>query len=151
MRISSSDGTTSEKSSVVLLLVDVINDFDFPTASKLLKHALPAARKIQALKRRLSARGIPAVYVNDNFGRWRSDFRKQVERCLSADATGASAASLLIPAENDYFVLKPKHSGFYASSLDVLLKNLLRKERLLAIRTMTKGGEKYDLGAQEPS
>jgi nicotinamidase-related amidase len=123
-RMTPRDGTAAEKSPVVLLLVDVINDFDFPTAAKLLKHALPAARKIAALKKRLGAKGIPAVYANDNFGRWRSDFQKQVERCLCAEAADAAVASLLIPAECDYFVLKPKHSGFYASSLDVLLKNL---------------------------
>jgi nicotinamidase-related amidase len=125
------DGTTNEKSDVVLLLVDVINDFDFPEAPKLLKHALPAARKIAALKKRLRAKRIPAVYVNDNFGRWRSDFRTQVERCISEDATGAPVARLLIPAEDDYFVLKPKHSGFYASSLDVLLKNFGAKKLII--------------------
>lgn len=125
------DGTTNEKSAVVLLLVDVINDFDFPEAPKLLKHALPAARKIAALKKRLRAKHIPAVYVNDNFGRWRSDFRTQVERCISEDATGAPVARLLIPAEDDYFVLKPKHSGFYASSLDVLLKNFGAKKLII--------------------
>jgi nicotinamidase-related amidase len=126
------DGTTNEKSSVVLLLVDVINDFDFPEAPKLLKHALPAARKIAALKKRLRAQNIPAVYVNDNFGRWRSDFRTQVERCIGMDAKGAPVASLLIPAEDDYFVLKPKHSGFYASSLDVLLKNFGAKKLIIS-------------------
>jgi nicotinamidase-related amidase len=118
------DGTAAEKSPIVLLLVDVINDFDFPRARLLLKHALPAARKLAVLKKRLRARGIPAVYANDNFGRWRSDFRSQVERCVSDDAIGAPVARLLIPSEDDYFVLKPKHSGFYASSLDVLLENL---------------------------
>lgn len=125
------DGTTNEKSDVVLLLVDVINDFDFPEAPKLLKHALPAARKIAALKKRLRAKNIPAVYVNDNFGRWRSDFRTQVERCISLEANGAPVASLLVPAEDDYFVLKPKHSGFYASSLDVLLKNFGAKRLII--------------------
>jgi nicotinamidase-related amidase len=125
------DGTTNEQSSVVLLLVDVINDFDFPEAAKLLKHALPAACKIAALKKRLRARNIPAVYVNDNFGRWRSDFRTQVERCISVEAKGAPVASLLVPAEDDYFVLKPKHSGFYASSLDVLLKNFGAKKLII--------------------
>jgi nicotinamidase-related amidase len=125
------DGTTNEKSTVVLLLVDVMNDFDFPEAPKLLKHALPAARKLAALKKRLRARNIPAVYVNDNFGRWRSDFRAQVERCISDDAAGAAVARLLIPAEDDYFVLKPKHSGFYASSLDVLLKNFGAKKLII--------------------
>ncbi|MDB6153365.1 MAG: isochorismatase hydrolase, partial [Chthoniobacteraceae bacterium] len=64
-----SDEITPERSELVLLLVDVINDLDFPEGQKLLRFALPAARRIAALKKRLSKRGIPAIYVNDNFGR----------------------------------------------------------------------------------
>ena len=33
-------------------------------------------------------------------------------------------ARLLIPAEDDYFVLKPKHSAFFSTSLDLLLSYL---------------------------
>ena len=117
-------GVAPERSSVVLLLVDVINDFDFPEGRKLLRFALPAARRIATLKKRLRKRGVPAIYVNDNFGRWRSDFKTQVERCIAADSPGAEVARLLIPAEDDYFVLKPKHSGFFSTSLDVLLSYL---------------------------
>ena len=113
-----------ETSKTVLLLVDVINDFDFPQGEKLLRFALPAARRIAALKTRLRQRGIPAIYVNDNFGRWQSDFKKQVERCISEAASGAEVARLLIPGEDDYFVLKPKHSGFYSTSLETLLSYL---------------------------
>ena len=66
--------------------------------------------------------------MNDNFGRWQSDFKKQVERCVSEDSVGAPVARLLIPAEDDYFVLKPKHSAFYSTSLDVLLSYLGAKK-----------------------
>ena len=117
-------GAAPERSSTVLLLVDVINDFDFPRSRDLLRFALPAARRIVALKKRLRARGVPAIYVNDNFGRWQSDFKKQVERCVSDESIGAPVARLLIPSENDYFVLKPKHSAFFSTSLDVLLNYL---------------------------
>lgn len=123
-------GVAPEQSEVVLLLVDVINDFDFPEGDRLLSFALPAARKIAALKKRLRKRGVPAIYVNDNFGRWQSDFKKQVERCVTEDAAGAEVARLLIPAEDDYFVLKPKHSGFFSTSLDVLL-SYLRARKLI--------------------
>ncbi|MDB6174010.1 MAG: isochorismatase hydrolase [Chthoniobacteraceae bacterium] len=119
-----SDEITPERSELVLLLVDVINDLDFPEGQKLLRFALPAARRIAALKKRLRKRGIPAIYVNDNFGRWRSDFKQQVERCLSNDVPGAAVARLLIPSEDDYFVLKPKYSGFFSTSLDILLKSI---------------------------
>ena len=113
-----------ERSLWALLLVDVINDFDFPESKHLLRYAVPAARRIEALKARLKKRGIPAIYVNDNFGRWRSDFRSQVDRCIAAECAGAPVARRLVPQENDYFVLKPKHSGFFSTSLDVLLATL---------------------------
>jgi nicotinamidase-related amidase len=124
-------GVAPDKSRTVLLLVDVINDFDFPESRQLLRFALPAARRIAALKKRLKKRGVPAIYVNDNFGRWQSDFKKQVERCISEDATGAEVARLLIPAEDDYFVLKPKHSGFYSTSLETLLSYLGAQKLIL--------------------
>ena len=124
-------GAAPERSSTVLLLVDVINDFDFPQGRDLLRFAVPAARRILALKKRLRARGIPTVYVNDNFGRWQSDFKKQVEKCVSEESIGAPVARLLIPGENDYFVLKPKHSAFFSTSLDVLLEYLGAKKLIV--------------------
>src|SRR6188474_529375 len=117
-------GCAPEKSETVLLLVDVINDFDFPGNDKLLRFALPAARRIAKLKSRLRKLKIPAIYVNDNFGRWQSDFKKQVGLCIRESSPGAAVARLLIPEEDDYFVLKPKHSGFFSTSLDVLLSYL---------------------------
>ena len=117
-------GMAPERRQWALLLVDVINDFDFPEAKQLLRYALPAARRIAALKARLKERKVPAIYVNDNFGRWRSDFRLQVERCVAEGSAGAAVARLLVPEEDDYFVLKPKHSGFFSTTLDVLLANL---------------------------
>jgi nicotinamidase-related amidase len=115
----------------VLLLVDVINDFDFPDGAQLFRHALPAARKLAARKRRLRERGVPAIYVNENFGRWQSDFRAQVERCQRKDARGAAIAHLLAPAEDDYSVLKPKHSGFYYSTSLAVLLTYLGARRLI--------------------
>jgi nicotinamidase-related amidase len=117
-------GVAPDRSDVVLLLVDVINDFDFSGSAKLLRFAVPAARRIAALKKRLSKRGIPAIYVNDNFGRWQSDFKMQVEQCTSDDSQGADVVRLLLPNRDDYFVLKPKHSGFFSTSLDILLSYL---------------------------
>lgn len=107
-----------------LVLIDVINDFDFEESSKLLRHAVPAARKIARLKERLRKEEVPVIYVNDNFGRWRSDFRTQIEHCTSPQSKGREVAELLLPDENDYFVLKPKHSAFFSTSLDVLLEFL---------------------------
>ena len=104
-------GSAPDKSEIALLLIDVINDLDFPEANQLLRYARPMARKLLRLKERAKRAGIPVIYVNDNFGRWQSDFRRQVRHCLRGDSRGHEIVTLLQPDEDDYFVLKPKHSG----------------------------------------
>ena len=113
-----------DESQVALLLIDVINDLEFDGGEKLLPFAIPMAASLAALKRRAKAAGIPAIYSNDNFGRWRSDFRKLVQHCLEDNVRGKPIVSQLAPEEDDYFVLKPKHSAFFQTNLDVLLKYL---------------------------
>lgn len=117
-------GSAPDNSPVALLLIDVINDFEFEGAEALYRHALPAARKIAALKEHCANLGIPAIYVNDNFGKWRSDFRHLVSHCIDDDTRGRSIAEMLKPNDEDYFVLKPKLSGFYFATLELLLKHL---------------------------
>lgn len=125
-------GSAPDRHPVALLLVDVINPLDFPEADDLLAHALPAARKIAALKRRARAAGVPVIYANDNFGRWRSDLRAVVERCLMPGCKGRPICEMLQPAEEDYFVLKPKHSAFFSTTLDTLLCYLGTRTFVLA-------------------
>src|SRR5438874_882869 len=110
-------GNAPDESRVALLVIDMINAFDFEGAEGMLPRALAAARAIVALKRRAREAGTAVVYVNDNFGRWRSDFRQILEHCLQSP--GRDIAELLKPEKEDYFVLKPKHSGFQFTPLDV--------------------------------
>jgi nicotinamidase-related amidase len=113
-----------DKADTALVLIDVINPIDFEGGDRLLEHALPMAKALAALKRRAKAAKIPAIYVNDNFGRWRSDFRHLVEAFLDPDVRGKPIVELLQPEEDDYFVLKPKHSAFYQTNLETLLRYL---------------------------
>ena len=117
-------GNAPDKSAVVLLLIDVINDFDFPEADQLHRYAAPMATAIAGLKQRCRTAGIPAIYVNDNFHRWRSDFRSLIEHCRSESRLGGPIVELLHPEPDDYFVLKPKHSGFFSTTLETLLTYL---------------------------
>jgi len=117
-------GNAPDQSPTVLLLIDVINDLEFEGGEALLRQALPMAERLAALKRRLHAAGVPAIYVNDNFGRWRSDFRTLLTHCLRDGVRGKPLAEQLAPGPDDYFVLKPKHSGFFSTSLDILLEYL---------------------------
>lgn len=115
-------GAAPDKSRIAVLLIDVINDLDFPEAPQMLPVIEPLATAISRLLDRAREAKIPIVYVNDNFGRWRSDFRAQVEYCMREGALGREMVRQLRPHEEDYFVLKPKHSGFYSTTLDTLLE-----------------------------
>jgi nicotinamidase-related amidase len=118
-------GNAPDKSPIVLMLIDVINDFEFDEgAEDLLRFALPAARRIADLKERATSAGVSSIYVNDNFGKWRSDFRALIAHCIDDDTRGRPIVELLKPNDRDYFVLKPKHSGFYSTTLDLLLQHL---------------------------
>lgn len=126
---SSSDlhGNAPDSSPTALLIIDAINDLEFPGGKEMLARATRMARCIAKLKKRAEAAHVPTVYVNDNFGRWRSDFRRLVNHCLDDDVLGRPVVEQLLPDENDYFVLKPKHSGFYNTTLDLLLEHLQAK------------------------
>ena len=125
-------GNVPDKAEVALLLIDVINDLEFESGEELLKHALPMAERLSELKRRAKAEGVPVVYVNDNFGKWQSDFKKILAHCLEDDVRGRPLAEMLKPDdEDDYFVLKPKHSGFFSTTLDILLDYLGVKTLIL--------------------
>jgi nicotinamidase-related amidase len=113
-----------DKAETALVLIDVINPVDFPGGENLLRYALPMAQALAALKHRAKAAGVPVIYANDNFGRWRSDFPRIVDYCLSTDVLGKPVVERLRPEEDDYFVLKPKHSAFFQTNLEILLQYL---------------------------
>ena len=115
-------GNAPDRSSSALLLVDVINDLDFPENEELVRKSSALAQRIAGLKRRCKKAGIPTIYVNDNYGKWRSDVSRLLRRCLHPTALGRSMVEKLLPEPSDYIVLKPKHSAFFATPLGVLLE-----------------------------
>jgi nicotinamidase-related amidase len=124
-------GNAPDDSPVALLIIDAINDFAFEEGREVLAKALPMAARIRQLKSNARRSGIPTVYVNDNFGRWRSDFRTVVAHCGSPRSRGREVTRLLRPDSLDYFVLKPKHSGFFSTTLDLLLEHLRARSLIL--------------------
>ncbi len=117
----------------VLVLVDVINHFEFLDGEKILRQALPIAPRLARLKKRAQAAGMATIYVNDNFGQWRSDAGKLLDYCVRPEAKGRAFVEQIRPEKDDYFVLKPMHSGFYQTPLEVLL-------RYLGASTLVLGG-----------
>jgi nicotinamidase-related amidase len=107
-----------------LLLIDVINDLAFDGSGPLVAQAESMAAPLARLKRRATTAGVPTIYINDNFGQWRSDFRRTVAHCTARSSPGHRVSKRLRPTARDYFVLKPKHSGFFDTTLDTLLETL---------------------------
>lgn len=114
-----------------LIIIDMINDLEFPGGEQLLGPALQAALRIADLKNQANRLGMPVIFANDNFGRWRSNFSEVVEHCLNSDVRGGPLVEALRPSGHDYFVLKPKHSAFYATPLDLLLEHLSCRKLIL--------------------
>jgi nicotinamidase-related amidase len=108
---------------VALLLIDVINHFEFEDGDAILKQALKMRHRLARLKARAREQNIPTIYVNDNFGQWQSQQSQMLEYCLRPEAKGRQFVELLQPDENDYFVLKPMHSAFFQSPLDLLRRH----------------------------
>jgi nicotinamidase-related amidase len=114
----------TRKPTRALIVIDMINALDFPEGARLLRQAVPAATRLARLKRRLKAAGVPAIYVNDNFTHWLDDFSELVAICSQDNVLGAPLARALPPEEDDYSILKPQHSAFYNTPLEVLLRQL---------------------------
>lgn len=106
-----------------LLLIDVINDLEFPGGEALLPRAMAMAGALSGLKARAARVGLPCIYVNDNFGRWRSSFQDMITHCKE-HSCGADVFADLLPQERDYFILKPRHSAFFHTPLELLLDDL---------------------------
>jgi nicotinamidase-related amidase len=121
-----------DRSKQCLLLVDVINGLSFPGSGPLVRAAEKAAPNIHRLAERARAAGVPVVYVNDNFGQWRSDFARTYERCVQPDQPGRHVSAQLQPEAHDYFVLKPQYSGFYCTTLEPLLQHIGAEKLVIA-------------------
>jgi nicotinamidase-related amidase len=122
----------TRKPKSALLLIDVISDFDFEGGAALLRQAAKAAPVIVRLIERARTSGVPVIYCNDNFGRWRSDRDALIRHVLDASPAAARVVGPMQPQENDYFLIKPRHSAFYETPLENLLEYLNAKHLVLA-------------------
>ena len=109
---------------VGLLIIDMINDMKFAGANDVAEAALAAAQVIARLRRDADRLGVPVVYVNDNYGEWRSERSRIVAACREANDIARRLTDAVAPRDEDFFVIKPQFSGFYATNLQVLLPKL---------------------------
>ena len=109
---------------VGLLIIDFINDMSFEGAEAMCGPAVETAKVVAALRKAADDAQVPVIYVNDNYGQWHSERSRLVEHCSRRSRTARALAELVGPRPNDYFVIKPQVSGFYATNLPVLLPRL---------------------------
>lgn len=104
-----------------LLIVDLVNAFDFDGGEALLEQTRPIVQPIARLKRRARLQGVPVIYANDNLGLWRSNFPQVVAACIDREPRSAPFIQAIHPQPDDYFVLKPMQSAFQSTPLERLL------------------------------
>jgi len=106
-----------------LLLIDFFNPSGFGSGGYG-RAALQAASRAAALKARCRRARIPAIYANDNFGRWQSEFSTLMADCVRCGGVSKDIVGLLAPQQGDVSILKPRHSAFYGTPLEFLLDEL---------------------------
>jgi nicotinamidase-related amidase len=118
-------------SPTVLLLIDFINPLDFDGAEGMAAAAVQAADAAAALKARVIGGGGQCIYANDNYGTWRSNFPELWRKCRAMGGAPGRMAGKLKPRRNDLTVLKPRHSAFYCTPLDLMLGQLKPRRLIL--------------------
>jgi nicotinamidase-related amidase len=103
-----------------LLVVDVINAYDFEDAERLVRSTRDAVPQIASLVDRARKEDVPVIYVNDNYGAWNSSREALVQEVLEGEY--ADLLEPLVPDEDDAFVVKARHSVFYETPLEYLLR-----------------------------
>ena len=107
-----------------LLVIDMINDLSFEGADALREPARAAAKAIASLRDAADAAGVPTIYINDNYDQWHSERSRLIEHATRKEGEAHPLVQRLLPRDEDYFVIKPQFSGFYATNLPVLLPRL---------------------------
>ncbi len=119
----------------VLLVVDVLNDFEHEDGDKLLESFRERQPALVAALSSARERGIPVIYANDNYGVWDGDARAQVERARAGK--GSDLIPDIAPKEGDRFIVKPRYSAFDHTPLELILREL-ETERILLVGMATE-------------
>ncbi|MEU4875766.1 isochorismatase family cysteine hydrolase [Streptomyces sp. NPDC021608] len=106
-------------SKTALIVIDMINTYDHPDADLLLPSARRMVPVAAGLLERARRADVPVVYVNDNFGQWRSHHGELLDTALAGPH--ADLVDPLRPDEASLFVVKARHSVFFETPLSYLL------------------------------
>ncbi|MFF0425131.1 isochorismatase family cysteine hydrolase [Streptomyces sp. NPDC004520] len=114
------DGGGAGRTAVIV--IDMLNTYDHQDAEVLVRSVRKALPGIGALLERAREAGAPVIYVNDNFGRWRSHHGEILEAALAGRYS--DLVEPIAPDEESLFVVKARHSVFFETPLAYLLDQL---------------------------
>jgi nicotinamidase-related amidase len=103
-----------------LIVVDMLNHYEHPDADLLIasvRERLPAVREL--IERARDA-DVLTIYVNDNHGDWSAGRPEVSERALAGKAP--DLIEPILPEPSLPFVVKARHSIFYETQLEYLLR-----------------------------
>ncbi|MFD6225834.1 isochorismatase family cysteine hydrolase [Streptomyces sp. NPDC060232] len=118
-----------------LIVIDMLNTYDHEDADALVASVREALPGITTLLEHARASESPVVYVNDNFGEWRSHHGEILGAALAG--RHRSLVEPIAPDENSLFVVKARHSIFFETPLAYLLGQL-KVERLVLCGQVTE-------------
>jgi nicotinamidase-related amidase len=118
-----------------LIVTDMIQSYDFEDADALAESARRAVPTIAGLIERAAAEDVLTIYVNDNFGAWDLDRDRLVEEALRG--RHPELVEPIRPAEDTAFVVKARHSIFYQTPLEYLLRSD-EVERIVLVGQVTE-------------
>lgn len=105
-----------------LIVIDMINTYEHADAELLLPSVSKIVPAVVQLLERARAHDVLVIYVNDNFGEWRSHHGEILETALAS--RHADLVEPIRPDEESLFVVKARHSIFYETPLSYLLGQL---------------------------
>lgn len=112
-----------------VIMIDVINDFNFKHGDQLLSHTEKIVPQLLLLKKYARKNNFPIIYVNDHYKLWQADLQRIIKHCKNHK--NEMILHHLAPDASDYFLIKPKHSAFHQTALQALLFELGIKHLIL--------------------
>jgi nicotinamidase-related amidase len=98
----------------------MLNPYDHEDADVLAEQAAERIEPVQRLVAATRESGAELIYVNDNYGDFTADSGDLVERALNGERP--DLVKPIVPPNGANFIQKVRHSAFYSSSLEYMLR-----------------------------
>jgi nicotinamidase-related amidase len=118
-----------------LIVVDMLNSYDHEDAEVLVESVREALPPMLRLVERARREDVPVVYVNDNHGDWGAGRPELLERAIAGCAR--DLVEPIAPADGTWFIAKARHSIFYETQLEYLLREQ-EVERVVLVGQVTE-------------